>query len=125
MLEREKRPTSLLTASDELRKLIVENPGVPLLVFAGEDCNSGDWAYMSCSNCRAELGVFLDCLQEVNDEKCYTDKDEFQEELADYLYDREYHDWDGDDNEWDSYVERRTAEYDPYWKPCIIFYVDN
>lgn len=35
MLEREKRPTSLLTASDELRKLIIENPGVPLLVFAG------------------------------------------------------------------------------------------
>ena len=44
MKELEQRPTGILTATDELRKLIVENPGLPLLVFAGEDCNSGDWS---------------------------------------------------------------------------------
>lgn len=125
MLEREKRPTSLLTASDELRKLIIENPGVPLLVFAGEDCNTGDYCYTSCSSCSAELGEFLDCMQEVNDERVYTDRDDFSEALADYLYDHEYHDWDGSENEWDDYCDRRVAEYDPYWKKCIILYVDN
>lgn len=125
MLEREKRPTQLLTASDELRQLILDNPGVPLLVFAGDDCNSGDYSYMSCSHCSASLGEFLDCMQEVNDERVYTDRDEFSEDLADYLYDYEYHDWDGDDNEWDAHVERRTEEYGPYWKKCIILYVDN
>lgn len=125
MLEREKRPASLLTATDELRQLIIDNLGVPLLVFASEDCNSGNWTYESCSDCHAALGEFLDCMQEVNDEKCYTDRDDFAEELADHLYDREYHDWDGTDSEWDTHVENRVAEYDPYWKKCIILYVGN
>ena len=125
MLERERRPTSLLTATDELRQLVIDNPGVPLLVFAGTDCNSGDYCYMSCSSCSAALGEFLDCMQEVNDERVYTDRDEFQEALDDYLYDHESHDWDGTDNEWDDYTQRRFEEYAPYWKPCIILYVDN
>lgn len=125
MLEREKRPTSLLTATDELRQLIIDNPGVPLLVFASEDCNSGDYSYMCCGGCHAALGEFLDCKQEVKDERVYEDRDEFGEDLADYLYDHEYHDWDGTDNEWDIHVERRIAEYDPYWRKCIILYVYN
>lgn len=29
--------TGLLTAADGLRQLILDNPGLPLLVFAGED----------------------------------------------------------------------------------------
>ena len=43
MTEYEKESTWLLHATDELRKLILENPELPLLVFAGEDCNSGDY----------------------------------------------------------------------------------
>ncbi len=125
MLERERRPTSLLTATDELRQLILDNPGVPLLVFAGEDCNSGDYRYMSCSSCSARLGEFLDCMQEVDEEHCYTDRDDFSEDLFDYLYDHEYCDWDGSDDEWDDYCDTRLSEYGPYWKKCIILYVDN
>ena len=124
MLDRERRPTQLLTATDELRQLILENPSLPMLVFAGDDCNSGEYTYMSCSGCHAVLGEFLDCLQEVNDERVYTDRDEFGEALADHLY-YKYNDWDGSESEWDAYVERRIADYDPYWKPCIILYVDN
>ena len=51
MRELERRPTELLVASDNLRKLIIENPGLPLLVFAGADCNSGDYSYTTCSSC--------------------------------------------------------------------------
>ena len=47
MNEYEKKSTGLLHATDELRQLILENPELPLLVFAGEDCNSGDYSYMS------------------------------------------------------------------------------
>ena len=125
MMEQEKRPTSLLTATDELRQLIIDNPDVPMLVFASEDCNSGDYSYMCCGGCHAALGEFLDCMQEVNDERVYTDRDEFGEVLADHLYYQEYRNWDGTDDEWDSYVKRRIAEYDPYWRTCIILYVDN
>lgn len=120
MKELEKRPTGILTATDELRKLIVENPGLPLLVFAGEDCNSGDWSYMSCSHCSAELGEFLDCMQEVNDERCYCDRDDFREDMEDC-----YSDFDGSDSEFEQFIEDRLEEYEPYWKKCIILYVDN
>lgn len=45
MNEYEKKRTGLLHATDELRQLILENPELPLLVFAGEDCNSGDYSF--------------------------------------------------------------------------------
>lgn len=125
MEERERRPTKMLTASDELRQLVIENPGLPLLIFAGEEANQGDYYYMSCTSCSAEIGEFLDCMQEVNDERCYTDRDMFAEDLADNLY---YHTENAetmDDEEWDKYVEARVAEYEPYWRKAIILYVDN
>ena len=126
MLDRERRPTKLLSASDGLRKLLLENPGLPLLVFAGEEANSGDYSQMSCSSVSAEKGEFLDCIQEVNDERVYTDRDDFAEDLADHLYDTYGAlEWDGTDREWDEFVERHIDEYDPYWRDCIILTVDN
>ena len=51
------KPTGLLHATDELRQLIIDNPGLPLLVFAGEDANDGgDFFYMSCSRGTAQVG---------------------------------------------------------------------
>lgn len=125
MTDFECKPTNLLCATDELRELILKYPDYPLLVFTGYECNSGDWSYMSCSYIHATVGEFLDCMQLVNEEKCYMDRDDFAEDLADCLYYSEYHDWDGSDNEWDDYVDRRIEEYDPYWRPCIILYADN
>ena len=120
MLERERRPTSLLTASDELRKLVIENPDLPLLIFAGEDCNTGDYCYTTCSDCHAELGEFLDCMQEVKDERVYTAREDFQADLED-----NYYDFDGSDKEFEQFIENRMMEYEPYWRKCIILYVDN
>ena len=37
MTEQEKKPCGLLHDCHELRKLILENPGLPLLIFAGEE----------------------------------------------------------------------------------------
>ena len=111
----EKIPLGLLHSTEELRNLIIENPDLPLLVFAGQDCNCGDWMYMSCGYCHAALGEFLDCHQNVNSEKCYCDRDDFQEDLE-YMYEDAY------DDEW---IAAELKSYDPYWKKCIILYVDN
>lgn len=118
--EFERRSTELLHATDELRKLLLENPDLPLLVFAGDDCNSGDYSYMSCGHVSACVGEFLDCMQEVNDERCYTDRDEFEEALYDYLYDGNI-----PEEEYETLCKECLAAYDPYWKKCIILYVDN
>lgn len=45
MTNEERRPTGLLHTADELRQLIRNNPTLPLLVFAGEEANSGDLQY--------------------------------------------------------------------------------
>ena len=115
-----KKPTGLLNSTDELRTLLIEHPDLPLLVFAGEDCNSGDYSYMSCSHVSASIGEYLDCMQTVNDERCYTDRDDFQEDMEDC-----YSDFDGSDKEFEIFIENKLLEYEPYWKPCIIVYVDN
>ena len=114
-------PTGILNSAEELRQLIIDNPGLPLLIFAGEDANSGDWCYMSCSYVRAYVGEFLDCSQTVNDCKCYCDRDDFEEDIQDVMCD----DFEGTDEEFEQAVKDRMAEYDPYWKPCIIVNVNN
>ena len=113
--------TGLLHSTEELRKLIIEKQNLPLLVFAGDEANMGDYSYISCSYVKAYVGKYLDCMQEVDDCKCYTDKDEFEEDLADTLYD----DFQGTDEEWDEYLSKEIAKYDPYWTECIILYVNN
>lgn len=87
MTNDERHPTGLLHSADELRQFIRENPTLPLLVFAGEEANSGDYSYMSCSYIKVYKGEFLDCAQTVNDCMCYTDRDEFEETVADSLAD--------------------------------------
>ena len=78
--------------------MILQNPELPLLVFAGEDSNNGEWGYMSCSSVKAAIGEFLDCEQTVNDERCFTDRDDFQEEMEDKC------DFTGTDEEFAEYI---------------------
>lgn len=123
MTEKEKISTNLLHSTEDLRKLIIDNPDLPLLVFAGEDANNGDYSYMSCSCINSHIGEFLDCSQTC-DSRCYTDRDDFEEDLADYLNDLE------DvaamtDVEFDARLKQELAKYEPYWKKCIILYVNN
>lgn len=120
MYKKERVSTGLLNATQELRKLIIDYPDLPLLVFAGQDANCADYSYTSCGRVRASIGEYLDCMQTVNDEYCYTDRDEFQEDLEDL-----HSDFDGSDKEFEQFIESLLAEYEPYWKRCIILYVDN
>ena len=112
-MEKISTSTGLLQSTTLLRKLIIENPDLPLLVFAGEEANIGDWSYMSCSYVTARIGEYLDCMQEVNECRCYTDRADFED------------DFKGTDEEWDEYLSKELAKYDPYWTECIILHVDN
>lgn len=117
----ERKPTNIVSSAKELRRLIIDNPNLPLVVFAGEDANCCNYMYTACTWVNAYVGEFLDCMQDVNDEKCYCDRDEFEEDLADTL--EEY--FEESQDAFDMRVQREVAEYDPYWKPCIILYVNN
>lgn len=54
----------------------------------------------------------------------YTNRDEFEHDLADYLWDCE----DGaamTDAEFDARLKQELAKYEPYWKNCIILHANN
>lgn len=124
MTNKERKPSGLLNAADELKQLIVENPDLPILVFAGDNANIGDYSYTSCSYIKAYKGEFLDCAQTVNDCMCYTDRDEFEDDVADALAGEEQYRALPVD-EFNFLVERTVNEYDDFWKPCILLHVDN
>lgn len=124
MTNKERKPSGLLHSADELKQLIVENPDLPIVVFAGDDANIGDYSYTSCSYIKAYKGEFLDCAQTVNDCMCYTDRDEFEDDVADALAGEEQYRALPVD-EFNFFVERTVNEYDDFWKPCILLHVDN
>ena len=121
MLDREKQPTGLMHSGEQLRKLLLEYPELPVIVFANDSANSGDYACLSCMDISVEVGEFLDCQQEYNDCYCFTDRDEFRDEIAENVFFGQ----EITDEELERETERIFAEYEPYWKPCIIMTVGN
>ena len=113
MKKREKRSTGLLQEFDEIRKLILDHPELPL-IFSEWD---GD-------GIMAEIGEVLDCQQEINDEIVYTSRDDFE---ADILYSIvELTGYDDRPEKWyEKEAKRIASEYEPYWRDCILIMVGN
>ena len=77
-----KLPVSLEDTT-ELRKLIIENPDLPLLIFCGPETNSGEYPYESNKDVGCDI-------QELTLYKDYwIPKDEYEEQLRDDLCDEE------------------------------------
>lgn len=116
--------TELLHTTDELRKLILENPELPIIVFAGQEACAYNWSYCSCSTVHAYIGEYFDYDEGHFAEKCILDKTDFEDELI-----QEYEDSpeceNMSDDEWNEFIENKMAELDKYWKKCIVLYVDN
>jgi len=111
---------TIIHNTEALRKLILENPDLPLLVFAGEEANNGDYTWMSC-DLYVEKGEALDC-KGPKDERLYTEREELEEDVAEELY-REV--GDIPDEEYKKMLKERMDKYEEYWTDCIILYVTN
>lgn len=96
----ERFPTGLLISTEKLRQLILEYPELPLAVVTGEYERPIE----------IYKGELLDCRQIINDERIYTDKEQFQADVE-AKYQDEYN---------QDFINERLDEYEPYWKPCII-----
>ena len=117
--------------ADELTKLLLENPGVPLLFVAGEDANIGDYSTMTCSD------MFFMKLAEALDydygDRIYTDRDEFRDDFESDNWDDwcESHKYLSDEpdpaceKKFQEYISKKIKEYDSYWRKCILVTVDN
>lgn len=114
-------PLGIVHDASELRKLIAENPDLPICVLVGREAASDEFAYTYCTDVRAYIGEILDC--EVSTRECViTDRDDLKDALDD-LYCDEYADLS--DDEYDKAIEAKIAEYEPFWKKAIVVYADN
>ena len=88
---REYKPLKMFTAqTDELKKLIAEHPDLPIVVLTNEDVVAGDdYGWWYAPKISFSLGELLDCEQDVNNEKVYVDRDDFEEDLRDIMCDLE------------------------------------
>jgi hypothetical protein len=102
-----------LNDTTELRKLIVENPDLPLVVFCGEDSWTDTWAYEW-----AEVrSVRVDELTIYNDEY-WLDREDYEDRLRDDLCEDYEH---LSDEEYDAMIDKIVAETD--FEKAIVVYV--
>lgn len=116
------RTYSLVKSSDELKKLIAENPDLPIVVLAGEEANDGYWGWMYCSDISFGIGEILDCDFYDVDDSVFADRDRLEEKIADDIYD-EYE--EASDEYCEELVKRELEKYEPYWKKVIAIYATN
>ena len=110
--------------TDELKKLIAEYPDYPIVVMVANEVVDGDyygWWYAPCIS--FSVGEILDCEQDIDDEKTYIDRGEFEDDIiykfeCDELYDKL------SDEEFDKIVKAKMEEYEPYWKKVIQIKAD-
>lgn len=116
-----KKSRNLSYDAKELRKMIVENPDLPLVVFVGENTYNDDFMYTSCTDVTAEIDEILDCDHPFDEEFIYGDRNNFKEHLISYYEDKHV----GTVEEFDEFIKKELEEYEPFWKKAIVVYVDN
>ena len=107
---------TLMTQKDctTLKKLIVENPEAPLLIFAGENAYCGYYRYESVPSGDA----FLEEITMYGDQ--WLNKDDFEEVLRDDMADDEQHE-NLSEEELDNEVAKIVAE--TAFVKAIVIYV--
>lgn len=98
----------------ELRKMIVDNPTLPLLVFANEDANSGDYSWTQ-ANVKCEISDLALYNNEV-----WVDYDDYEERLSNDLCDEdEYKELSDKEFEQMIYEKMNMVEF----TKCIVIWV--
>ena len=115
--------SGVLTAdTTNLKKFIMEHPDYPIAVLCGEDASCCDYGWTYASYIGFGLGEILDCEQDIDDCRVFSDRDIFKEELEEKL-------WEElkpiAEEEFQKLLAKEIEKYEPCWKDCIIIYVDN
>lgn len=116
------RSYTLSKKTDELKKLILENPDLPIVVLAGEEANDGDYCWMFCNCISFHIDEILDCDFYDYNNTVFCDRDRLEEYVADMLYD-DY--CDKPDEEYENAIKEKLAELEPYWTKVIAIYATN
>lgn len=115
------KPLNMFTKqTDELKQLISEYPDYPIVVLCNYEVCGGDDSYYwwYAPEISFSIGEILDCEQYINEDRMYTDRDEFEEDLANKLVDSGDYD-KATDEEFNAVVRTKLANYEPYWRKVI------
>ena len=116
------RRYALAKESDELKKLILENPDLPIVVLAGEEASYGEHHWTYCSFISFFIEEMLDC-DYVDDHDCvFVSRDDLKEHIENVLYD-DY--CDKTDEEYEAAIKQKMAELEPYWVRVIAICATN
>lgn len=116
------RTYSLTKNSDELKKLILENPDLPIVVLADETASCDYWGWTYCSCISFHISEILDCDYYDYNDVVFTDRDRLEEKISDDLCD-EY--FEKSDEEFEAAVKSKLEELEPYWKKVIAICASN
>lgn len=102
-----------LNDTSNLRKLILENPDLPLLIFAGEESWIGEWCYNQVDARVSGIKNLTLCRD------IWVEEDEYREWLYDYLCDEEEY-RDLSDEEYDKMIYQKVAETE-FCKAIVVY----
>lgn len=127
-----RKTSGILADTTELREMILEHPDHPIVVLVSEEANSGDYYWMYASDITFSVGEILDKQQPFNQELIYSDRDFFEEDFEEWLWEdlHKRMEEDGSDCELDEeafqpILKRELQQYELCWKSCIIIHADN
>lgn len=115
-----RKMSSFIADYKELKDLISENPTLPLIFMASEDCGGGDYSW-TIAQARASKGIYLEA-PEIDEEKIYSDEDDLREDIIENMEDGEFEGLSED--EFEALIESKMAEYSDKWIDVIYVYVD-
>ena len=112
----------ILHSSNSLRKLIIENPDLPIVVLADENANIDYGGWMYCSDVHCNIGYILDVRTPYDVDTLFTDEDDFEEAIQEYLY---YEEMGLTEEEHEAKIKAELEKYKPYWRKVIAIYASN
>ena len=118
MCGKDKRPLGIFTGTN-IREMTLKHPEIPLVFLVKVEEFSGDYASEFASEAFAREGEILDCYQDIDELRIFTDRHDFEDSVRDSLP------YGLTDDEVQAEVAATLAEFEPYWKKCIIITVGN
>lgn len=108
--------------TDELRKLILENPTLPIVILTDYEVVADEGGYWYGNNITYAIKDLLTVKSAYYDgDRIIDDRSDLEDLLSDRMCEEE---WEKDlsNEEYNNAVQRKMQEYEPLWTKCICIY---
>jgi hypothetical protein len=107
--------------SKELREMLVSHKDWPVVFLVDSDVVGDDCWNWYAGGYSCKEGEVLDCEQDINPERIYSDREDFREDVEEYICNNTEEELT--DKELTVWADAICRKYEPYWKKAILLYV--